>query len=660
MLSSSPLVSIDPWLEPHNDAIVHRCNHTEAMEKRILDNHSYAEFAQGYLYFGLHQTNDGWVFREWLPNATSVYIVGAFSDWQDMETFRLHKHGDNIWEVALPAKALKHKDLYKLHVHWDGGDGYRIPAWATRVIQDPDTLIYDAQVWNPATPYIWKHPFARDCNETPYIYEAHIGMSGEKEQVASAKDFTQKVLPRIIKAGYNTIQLMAVQEHPYYGSFGYHVSSLFAPSSRFGTPEDFKELVDTAHGAGISVILDLVHSHSVKNELEGLSKLDGTLDQYFRSGDAGNHIAWDSRLYDYGKPQVAHFLLSNCRYWLDEYHFDGYRFDGVTSMLYYDHGLEKVFTSYDDYFRGVDLDAAAYLTIANSLIHDYSPNALTIAEEMSGMPGLVANRANDGFGFDYRLSMGVPDMWIKLIKEVSDEQWSVETLLRELSQHRPEEKTISYAESHDQALVGDKTLIFRLADSKMYDGMLVTHQDPIIDRAIALHKIIRLMTAGLHQGGYLNFMGNEFGHPEWIDFPREGNNWSYKYAKRQWKLADNPKLKYHWLGDFDRDMIAVLRQHNIDMQEPVSWTTTNDSDQIMCFMRGNLLFVINLSPSRSYENYGIYAPQGGYKILLSSDKKQYGGFERIDTSFTYPASSAEKALKLYIPARTAMVLKRIG
>lgn len=658
MPTISPLIKLDPWLEPYNHAIIDRRNHTNASQVRIVGDKPLVEFAQGHHYFGLHKTNNNWVFREWIPNATNVYLVGEFSNWQDNINFKLVKHGDDVWEISLPLSALKHKDLYKLHIHWPGGDGYRIPAWATRVIQNPDTLAYDAQVWSPPKPYQWQNQFTRDNAKSPYIYEAHIGMAGEAEKVSSAKEFTKNVLPRIIKAGYNTIQLMAVQEHPYYGSFGYHVSSLFAASSRFGTPEDIKELVDTAHAAGLAVILDLVHSHAVKNELEGLSRFNGTLTQYFRGGEAGEHIAWDSRIYDYGKPQVAHFLLSNCRYWLEEYHFDGYRFDGVTSMLYYHHGLEKAFTSYDDYFNAVDMDAAAYLTLANDVIHQYNPNALTIAEEMSGMPGLATSRANDGFGFDYRLSMGVPDLWIKLIKEKTDEQWSVSMLLHELSQHRPEEKTITYAESHDQALVGDKTLIFRLADSKMYDCMMVDNQDLVIDRAIALHKIIRLITAGLHHGGYLNFMGNEFGHPEWIDFPREGNNWSYKYAKRQWKLADNKKLKYHWLGDFDQAMITTLLRHSNDMQQPVTWTTANDGDQVLSFMRGDLLFVFNISPNKSYENYGIYAHPGNYQIVLNADSQDYGGFNRLDTTIPYQTDGTERALKLYLPARCCFVLKR--
>ena len=656
MVIREKLTTIDPWLEPHADEIASRIAYTDAYRKRILGDMSLFDFAVGYLYFGLNKTESGWVFREWAPGATKIYIIGDFSDWKDDERFALKKQNDGVWELHLPSSILQHESLYRLHMHWDGGEGYRIPAWATRVVQDETTHEFSAQVWQPKSPYVWRHDDFSRSLEAPFVYEAHIGMSGEAEKVTTYAEFMHDTLPRIIADGYNTIQLMAIQEHPYYGSFGYHVSSFFAASSRFGTPEELKALVDAAHGAGVAVILDLVHSHAVKNEVEGLSRFDGSYSQYFHAGDRGNHEAWDSRVFDYGKPEVAHFLLSNCRYYLDEYHFDGYRFDGVTSMLYTHHGLEKAFTSYDDYFQSTDLDALAYQTLANQLIHEVKPSALTVAEEMSGMPGIAAPIEDGGIGFDYRLSMGVPDLWIKYIKEKKDEDWQVSELFHELSQHRPEEKTISYAESHDQALVGDKTLIFRLIDKEMYYHMQVDDDNLIVDRGVALHKMIRLLTASMHNGGYLNFMGNEFGHPEWIDFPREGNDWSYKYARRQWSLVDDPKLKYKWLGDFDKSMIEVVR----DVDGEREWTTINDSDHVLAYMRGDLLFVYNFHPTQSFTDYGVIAAAGEYRVVLSSDSQRYGGYDRIDASLTYPSISTKTnpQLKLYLPARTASVFRR--
>jgi 1,4-alpha-glucan branching enzyme len=647
------LTAHDPWLEPYHAKITQRLHYTEQYAKRLLGDKTLAEFAQGHLYFGLHHTDNGWIYRDWLPNATKAYLVGEFSDWKDDEGYALWRGDEGEWLVELEPGTFEHGDHYKLHVHWDGGDAFRVPAWTTYAVQDLETKLFDAAVWAPAQPYDWKNQDFKPNDEAPLIYETHVGMSSSEEKVATYREFATDVIPRIVKAGYNTIQLMAVAEHPYYGSFGYHVSSFFAPSSRFGTPDDLKFLVDTAHLAGLRVIMDIVQSHAVKNENEGLSRYDGTLTQYFHAGDRGNHRQWDSRVFDYGKPQVAHFLLSNCRYWLDEFHIDGYRFDGITSMLYLDHGLDVSYDSYDKYFDNIDSDALAYLTLANQLIHDVKPSALTVAEDVSGMPGLAAPTGDGGIGFDYRLSMGTPDLWIKYVQDKKDESWSVSELLHELNQHRSEEKTISYAESHDQALVGDKTLMFRLADKDLYHHMQISDDNLVISRAVALHKMIRLLTASLNHGGYLNFMGNEFGHPEWIDFPRAENDWSYKYARRQWRLADDEKLKYHYLSDFDKAMVAAVK--NVSGEPDYTWT--NDGDYVVSFMRGDQLFAFNFHPEKSFTDYPLPAKRGEYEIMLSTDDSEFGGFGRVDTSIHYPASSNER-VKLYLPSRTAIVLQR--
>ena len=484
--------------------------------------------------------------------------------------------------------------------------------------------------------------------------------------IGSYREFKDNVLPRVIKDGYNCIQIMAIQEHPYYGSFGYHVSSFFAPSSRFGTPEELKELIDAAHQKGIAVIMDIVHSHAVKNEVEGLGNLAGDPNQYFYAGAMHEHPAWDSLCFDYGKDNVIHFLLSNCKYWLDEFHFDGFRFDGVTSMLYYSHGLGQAFTNYGDYFNGGEDDnAICYLTLANKLIHEVNPNAITIAEEVSGMPGLAAKFEDGGFGFNYRMAMNIPDYWIKTIKEQTDEHWKPSSIFWEVKNRRPDEKTISYCESHDQALVGDKTIIFRLIDADMYWHFKKGDENETARRGIALHKMIRLVTLGAINGGYLNFMGNEFGHPEWIDFPREGNGWSYKYARRQWNLVDNKDLCYHWLGDFDRKMLEVVKSQKNFPKTPVQEIWHSDDDQILAFMRGDLVFVFNFSPTRPYPDYGFLVPTGSYDVVLNTDAVEFGGNGLADDSVTHvtnfdPVYVADHKewLKIYIPARSAVVLKK--
>lgn len=666
-MTSGKFYTLDSWLKPFSVLIDSRNNLCRQKERSLAGNGTLADFALGHLYYGLHRKNDEWIFREWAPNATAIFLTGTFSNWKekpDYELKRINRHGD--WQIILPPESLKHGDLYKLSVHWKGGKGERIPSYATRLFQDDVTKIFSAQVWSPDEPYIWKLPdFVPEPN-APVIYEAHIGMATEEFTIGSYHEFTRDIIPYIKKAGYNTIQLMAIQEHPFYGSFGYHVSSFFAASSRFGSSEDLKELIDTAHVSGLRVIMDLVHSHSARNINEGLGLFDGSPGQYFHTNNRRNHVAWDSLCFDYGKDNVIHFLLSNCRYWLDEFRFDGFRFDGVTSMIYYDHGLGKNFTKYDDYFDGgQDIDALIYLYLANKMIHEIKPHALTIAEEMSGMPGLASDTAVGGYGFDYRLSMGVPDFWIKLVKEVADENWDMGNLMHELSQHRPEEKVISYCESHDQALVGDKTLIFRMTDAEMYTGMNISYHSLILDRAIALHKMIRLITFGTAGGGYLNFMGNEFGHPEWIDFPREGNNWSYKYARRQWHLVKDQSLKYKYLAAFDREMIRLQDKYKI-LDEPfVDRIYENSIDKVIAFTRGDLLFVFNFHPVKSFTDYGIPI-KGKFRILIDSDDPEFGGFNRISRSTIYLSQKKTARqtinmpyyLYLYIPSRTAVVFKK--
>ena len=663
------IVRNDPYLEPFEQAIQGRHDHAQWKIDQLTrkGKTTLSEFASGHLYFGLHKTAEGWIFREWAPNATEIYLIGDFNDWKETPKYkakRIAKTGN--WELKLPENALKHGQLYKMKVRWNGGEGERIPAWARRVVQDDKTKIFSAQVWQPEQPYRWKKRAFRPSKSPLLIYECHIGMGQDAEKVGTYVEFREKVLPRVIEDGYNCIQIMAIQEHPYYGSFGYHVSSFFAASSRFGTPEELKMLIDEAHRNGIAVIMDIVHSHAVKNEVEGLGNLAGDPNQFFYAGDRHEHPAWDSLCFDYGKDEVLHFLLSNCRYWLEEFHFDGFRFDGVTSMLYYSHGLGEAFTNYGDYFNGhQDDNAICYLTLANCPIHEVNPDAITIAEEVSGMPGLAAKFEDGGYGFDYRMAMNIPDYWIKTIKEVKDEDWKPSSIFWEVKNRRSDEKTVSYCESHDQALVGDKTIIFRLIDADMYWHFKKGDENGTVHRGIALHKMIRLVTASTINGGYLNFMGNEFGHPEWIDFPREGNGWSHKYARRQWNLVDNQELCYHWLGDFDREMLRVIKSQPRFNSTKVVEIWHDDGDQILAYKRGDLVFVFNFSPTRSFTDYGFLVPKGSYKVVLNTDAPQFGGNGLADDSVVHftnfdpiYAADGKEWLKLYVPARSAVVLRK--
>ena len=657
----------DQYLMPFKGAIDARHERIEATRKFIAGKGKLKDGVNNHMFYGLHREGEEWVFREWAPNANRIYLIGAFNNWKRTTAYELKPKGGGNWEIRIPAMFLHHGDLYKLFIEWPGGGGERLPSYVTRAVQDPETKVFCAQVWEPEQKYKWKNkrPGKRP---NPLIYECHIGMAGEAEKVSTFEEFRQNVLPRIAKLGYDTIQIMALQEHPYYGSFGYQVSNFYALSSRFGTPEEFKALVDDAHGRGIAVVMDIVHSHSVDNEAEGLSLFDGRDDLYFYSGPQGRHPAWGSRCFDYGKNETKYYLLSNCKFWMEEYMLDGFRFDGVTSMLYWDHGLGKDYNGYASYFdSGVDENAVTYLALANILIHEIYPDALTIAEDVSGMAGLAAPYKEGGVGFDFRMAMGVADHWIKWIKEKSDDAWDMGEIWYELTNKRADEKTISYAECHDQALVGDKTLIFRLMDKEMYFSMNTESKSLIVDRGIALHKMIRLVTLATCGGGYLNFMGNEFGHPEWIDFPREGNGWSYKYARRQWSLSEPDYLRYGFLRNFDEAMVHLVKEENVLPEAPVL-LTADQQKKILIFSRKNCIFAFNFNPTESFADYGFSAPAGEFACVLSSDEDRFNGFGRVkpgEHHFSIEGrcpngnQSFDHTLKLYLPSRCAIVLKKM-
>ncbi len=615
------ILKIDPYLQPFSSDIELRMNRYKEVRYMLVEgNNSLASFANGHLYYGFHPTEDGWVYREWAPNAQEISLIGDFNDWNE-KSHKLQKLPNGNWELLVKGR-LPHQSRVRLKLKANNTTYDRIPLYCKRIIQHPESKIFDGMIWYPPENFEW-HDTGFIPQMPLYIYECHIGMSGEKEDVSTFNEFIENILPRIKKLGYTTIQIMAIMEHPYYGSFGYQVSNFFAVSSRFGTPEDFKALVDTAHSLGIAVIMDIVHSHTVKNTVEGLAEFDGTDFQFCHSGGKGDHPDWNTRLFNYGKPEVQHFLLSNIKYWLEEYHLDGFRFDGVTSMLYHHHGRGTAFDNYEKYFSmSTDLEAITYLQLATEVAKEVNPHCILIAEDMSGMPGMCLPIAVGGIGFDYRLGMGLPDFLVKMMK-TQDEYWHMGTLWYELTTRRPQEKVIGYTESHDQALVGDKTIIFWLADKEMYFHMDKASNNEGINRAIALHKMLRFITCILGGDGYLNFMGNEFGHPEWIDFPREGNGWGYKYARRQWSLVDNPLLKFEYLNNFDAVMLKFIADNELYL-EPAQLLYVNEPSKIIAFTKGDYTLIFNFHPQNSYVHE--LKDTSFFEIVFHSAWKQFGGF----------------------------------
>ena len=664
-LAAPILVQNDPWLQEQSGAIQHRIDHFQQKLAEIESSHgSLYDFANSHELLGIHYSEDEkiWSINEWAPNAKSVSLVGDFNHW-DGDNCPLNRDNTGVWSTQLDGSALKHGDKVKLRIL---GADYslrdRIPATIKRAIQDQSSHDYSGQVWHENSPYVWQHEFDPSVVNAPMIYEAHTGMAGEEPRVHSYREFADNTLPRIADLGYNTIQLMAVQEHPYYGSFGYHVSNLFAPCSRFGSPDDLKYLVDKAHGLGIAVIMDIVHSHAVKNLAEGLNEFDGSDNKYFHSGEKGNQPQWDSKCFDYAKTEVCQFLLSNVRYWLEEFRFDGFRFDGVTSMLYDHHG-SVAFDHYDKYFsNGVDQDAVLYLQLATTLAEQIKPGVINVAEDMSGMPGLCRPIHEGGIGFTHRLAMGLPDYWIKLLKHKTDEEWSVNAIWETLTNRRHGEPNIAYAESHDQALVGDKTLAFWLMDKEMYWHMAAEDNHPVIERGVALHKLIRMITACIGGEGYLTFMGNEFGHPEWLDFPREGNEWSYHYCRRQWSLVDNEELRYASLNNFDRSLVQACSEHHILSAPQANQLCCNEGDHLIAFERANVIGIVNFHPTQPYQDYHISVPSHGvYKVILSSDDSAFGGHNSISPQQEYHTFDGPHGptISFNLSERAGLLLKKV-
>ena len=659
------ILEIDPWVQPYEKDLELRMSRYDQVRNQLLgETGRFSEFANGHHYFGFHRDDEGWFYREWAPAADGLFLIGDFNGW-DRSAHPLERKEAGVWEIRIPGnETLRHGSRVKVHVIRQGTGMDRIPLYIQKVVQDPDSHDFSGQIWCPVEPFPWTDQNFHPLQEAPFIYETHIGMAQEKEGIGSYREFEENILPRVKALGYNTIQIMAVMEHPYYASFGYHVSNYFAASSWFGTPEDLKSLINKAHSMGIRVLMDLVHSHAVKNKAEGINCFDGTEEQFFHSGERGYHKAWDSKLFHYGKHEVIHFLLSSLKFWLEEYHFDGFRFDGVTSMIYHDHGLGTAFDSYDKYFSlNTDVDAITYLQFATELIKEIRPRGIVVAEDMSGMPGMCLPISQGGIGFDYRLSMGMPDFWIRTLDR-KDEEWDLQQLWHELSTSRPAEKRIGYAESHDQALVGDKTLIFRMADQEMYWHMGKESQNLVVERAVALHKMIRLATISMGSEGYLNFMGNEYGHPEWIDFPREGNGWSYQHCRRQWSLADNPGLRYHDLNTFDGAMISLMKEGDLMGEEDLKCLWIDSPRKILAFQKKDALFLFNFHPEESYPAFQLPLYEtAGYQVILDTDEGRFGGRDRISHEVIYgtkplPDCNRDQGIQIYLPSRTGMVLKR--
>lgn len=686
-------------------------------------------FANGLCRFGLQRAAGGWRYREWAPAASACSLVGDFNGW-DVTRHPCRAGSDGVYSCFVPdADGLRTGDKYKvaLMVRSAAGIVRRIdcvPAWAARTMQDPFTgTVYALASDDQLLAYPWRHPRPTadhhaggggELGATPLrIYEVHVGISASQPIVAGWSHFREHVLPRVAALGYTALLIIAAQEHGYYASFGYQVTSFFAPPSRFGTPAELQALIDAAHGLGLRVLLELVHSHASSNAAEGLSGFDGSLLEgggYFLAGSDGWHAEWGTRMFDFGKLEVLRFLLAQLCWYAECYRCDGFRFDAVSAALYRHRSLGGAGTferGYAEYYDGsLDVAALTYFKVANYLVHELvSPPLLTIAEEYSGLPGLCAPVMHGGVGFDYRQAMGLPPLWQRLCATLcSDEggdaggsvgsdaaggdasggvggdaasdvdgdvcdgrsatrgapgRIDMGALVASMCSRRSEERRVAYVECHDQSIVGGQSLAFRCMGAEMYGGMsrLVGPPSVAVARGMALHKLTRLLACALGGEAYLNFIGNEWGHPEWVDLPREGNGHSCDRARRRWDLADDPLLRYGELQAFDAAMHALHDAHpwllaDAPRGQGDGGCCCCEARQALWFARGGCWFAFNLhtsataelvwhargpssplSPasvrtddlSTSGEATPPRSPHGRARVLLDSDGARFGG-----------------------------------
>ncbi|CAL5392773.1 unnamed protein product [Camellia sinensis] len=558
--------------------------------------------------------------------------------------------------------AIPHGSKYRVYFNTPDGPLERIPAWAPYVLPDADGKQAFAVHWEPPPEcvYKWKHKHP-EAPKSLRIYECHIGISGSEPKIASFNDFTEKVLPHVKDAGYNVIQLIGLVEHKDYFTIGYRATNLFAVSSRYGTPDDFKRLVDEAHGLGLLVFLDIVHSYSAADEMVGLSLFDGSNDCYFHTGKRGYHKFWGTRMFKYGDIDVLHFLLSNLNWWVVEYQIDGFQFHSLASMIYTHNGFASFTGDMEEYCNQyVDKDALIYLILANEILHALHPSIITIAEDATLYPGLSEPTSLGGLGFDYFVNLSASEMWSSLLENVPDSDWSMSKIVSTLVGNRHSaDKMLLYAENHNQSISGGRSFAEILFGETMEHA---SDKRALLFRGCSLHKMIRLITFTIGGHAYLNFMGNEFGHPKRVEFPMESNNFSFSLANRRWDLLENgvhSELLY-----FDKDMMNMDENERILSRGLPNIHHVNDTTMVTSYSRGPLLFIFNFHPTTSYENYSVGVEEAGeYQVILNTDEKKYGGQaliaqdQYIQRTISKRIDGLRNCLVVPLPYRSAQVYK---
>ena len=596
-----------------------------AIEKRVFVSETDAYlFGNGthydiYRKLGAHPSVEngekGYFFAVWAPNAKAVHVIGTFSDWNE-DKYPMNKLNDGgIWTLFIPG--IKAGELYKYCIKAaDGTSIYKADPFANAAELRPGTASKTADItgfrWSDGR---WMNKRGKKSpNQQPLaIYECHIGSWMKHPDGGDGfynyREFADRIVEYLKDLKYTHIELIGISEHPFDGSWGYQVTGYYAPTSRYGTPNDFMYMVNKLHTAGIGVILDWVPAHFCP-DAHGLAKFDGQC--IFEDPDPrrGEHPDWGTRIFNLGKHEVSNFLIANVFYWIREFHIDGIRVDAVASMLYLDYGKKDGQWVANKYGGNENLDAIEFFKHLNSVIHRDFPGFLTIAEESTAWPKITAKPEDDGLGFDFKWNMGWMHDFCEYMK--------LDPVMR-----KGDHNGMTFAMSYNSA---ENYILPRSHDEVVHLKCSMVEKMPgyRVDKYSNLRLGYTFMTG--HCGKKLLFMGQEFGQErewsearelDWFLLADEQNSGMKKYVG---KLLDMYR-SYKCLYEIDNDWGGF------------EWINANDADRsIYSFLRKcpssrkGLVFILNMTPVK-YEKYRVGVPVNKrYKLVLNSTDKEYGGF----------------------------------
>lgn len=561
----------------------------------------------------------GVIFDVWAPHAAAVSVIGEFNDWNETATMmtRVDPTEMGVWEVFSPDA--KEGQLYKYVIYTaEGKKIYKSDPYATTCELRPGTasIIYNADKykWKDAEWIKNREKIGDQYFEQPMsIYEVHLGSwmrhpGREDDGFYTYRELADKLSKYVVDMGYTHVELMGVSEYPFDGSWGYQVTGYYAPTSRYGTPDDFMYLIDTFHKNNIGVILDWVPAHFPK-DAHGLADFDGEPLYEYPDPKMGEHPDWGTKIFNYGKNEVKNFLIGSALMWVEKYHIDGLRVDAVASMLYLDYGKEDGQWVPNKYGSNQNLDAIEFFKHINTLITGRNKGVVMIAEESTAWPKVTGSVTENGLNFSYKWNMGWMHDFLDYMK--------LDPYFRKDNHNK-----MTFAMSYNQY---EKYILVLSHDEVVHLKCSMINKMPgfEIDKFKNLKAGYAFMMC--HPGKKLLFMGQDFAqYQEWSE-----------ERELDWYLLDNPNNKS--VNDFMKDLLHMYKEnpalYELDCSwEGFEWINANDSYRgIFSFVRkskdgkNNILCVVNFTPI-AYDDYRVGVPKNGtYKLLINSESSKYGG-----------------------------------